>query len=471
MHPVKMTPQKIFVDHIQHEVPAFQRRYRWTQEQQWEPLWEDVSGLAESIIETGHSDPHFVGAVVLLPLGGHRIGRVNKRSVVDGQQRLITLQLLLDAVREVCQQRGHSSAAERLRDLVEIPERHRHNSANPDDAFKVWPTLVDRGAFRQAMRNDLSRGEFKNSRVVAAHNYFKNQTELWLQGKVADQTVANEGVAADSLDEAVRTRLELVVIELEKGDDPHIIFETSTIGVINPVLLWLLSSEVPIPQLSKSITALESYLVRRMACAMNARTYGQVFVRLLRELEESSPEYAGDTVVRYLDQQTVASSKWPSDQELLEAFATSPLYWSLTKGRINLILEGIEGELRTRSMTETQEVPRNLQIEHIMPQSWPSHWPLPSDTADEERASASRERLIQSIGNLTLVDRRLNSALSNAPWEQKRETLAQHSRLFLNKVLLDNAPPVWDESAIALRAQQLHQAAVRVWPRLVPARS
>lgn len=589
------TPEAIFYPVVHYEIPAFQRRYIWNQDEQWEPLWDDVSAQAEAIIseESGQANRHFMGAIVLQqrPTG---TGSIETRIVVDGQQRLTTLQLLIDAVQEVCQQNGHHRAADNLKLLVENPESRRRNG-NLDDAFKVWPTINDREAFRQAMRNDLSSDEFKNSRIVAAHDYFKNQTEQWLQGYPEEDNQRSK--AAEALDLAVRDCLELVVIDLGQADKPNIIFETLNargtpllpsdmiknlvlhkaglesdedeklpeaaaqlwgfsddwwgqeigrgyqrrpridiylnnwltlrnlsetradkefeefseyvkkhekaggsihsiagdigrlasiyrdidqlkvpeieqflyrrqvmgIGVITPVLLWLLSSEVPGPQFSKSITALESYLVRRMVCGMSARTYGQIFVQLLKELERSGPETAGDTVVRYLGQQEVNSSLWPDDQSLLETFATSPLYSSLTRGRLNLILQGIEGELRARSMAETQTVPGGLSIEHIMPQAWQRHWPLPGDTADEER-SRSRNRLIQSIGNLTLVTQRLNSALSNAPWEQKRETLAQHSTLFLNKILLDNAPAVWDEAAIAGRAERLHQAAVRVWP-------
>lgn len=587
------TPQKIFFDIVQYEVPAFQRRYIWNQEQQWEPLWEDVSDLAESIIETGDSNPHFMGAVVLQQLPT-QTGEIGKRIVVDGQQRLTTLQLLLDAIQEVFQERGHRRSAARLRSLVETAEEHR--GSNPDDAFKVWPTITDRAAFRQAMRNDLSSDEFKNSLIVIAHEYFKSRAEQWLQGFPEEDDQRDN--AAEALDYAVRNCLELVVIDLGQADEPHIIFETLNargtpllqsdmiknhilykagiesdeddqfpqeaerlwgfsdqwwaaeigrghqrrprvdtylnnwltlrnrtetklknefevfrnyvekpendqvsiqriaddisrlgkiyrdidqvnlpeieqflrrrqvmgIGVITPILLWLLSSDVPKQELSKSITALESYLVRRMACGLSARNYGTLFTGLLEELESAGPENAGSSAVRYLERQTAAGNVWPNDQALLETFITSPLYWSLTRGRLNLILQGIEGELRARSMTETQTVPGGLSIEHIMPQSWHRHWPLPDGTADEERASASRNRLIQSIGNLTLVNQSLNSALSNAPWEQKRETLAQHSTLFLNKILLDNAPAVWDEAAIAGRAERLHQAAVRVWP-------
>ena len=230
-----------------------------------------------------------------------------------------------------------------------------------------------------------------------------------------------------------------------------------------PVLLWLLSSDVPGPQLSKSITALESFMVRRSACGMGARSYGRLFAGLIEELSASGPSVAGDTIIRYLARQEANATVWPNDQDLLEAFLTSPLYRRLTQGRLNLILQGIEGELRT-AMSETQAVPRNLHIEHIMPQGWQIHWQLPNDTEDRERATSRRNNLIHSIGNLTLVNQRLNAGLSNAPWEQKRETLARHSVLFLNKTLIENAPQVWDESTIAERATKLHQAAIKVWP-------
>ena len=188
-----------------------------------------------------------------------------------------------------------------------------------------------------------------------------------------------------------------------------------------------------------------------------------MFTGLIGELENSGPEQAGDTVVRYLAMQTAYANLWPDDQTLLDKFVNDPLYWSLTAGRLNLILQGIEGELRT-TMAETQTVPRTLHIEHVMPQVWYQHWPLPADVADTDAATSRRNRLVHSIGNLTLVNERLNSALSNAPWEQKKETLNKHTVLFLNKNLLDNAPLSWNEDTIMERSKRLHQAAIKVWP-------
>ena len=588
-----MIPQELFIKVVRYEVPVFQRPYIWNQNDQWEPLWEDVSDIAESIIENGRAVRHFMGAIVLQQRP-NPIRSIETRIVVDGQQRLTTLQLLIDAVQEICEQRGHKSPADRLFPLVHTPEAFW--GGDSDLAFKVWPTVFDRAAFRHAMSNSLPSDEYRNSRIVAAHNYFKNMAEQWLE--VFPTEDDQRQAAADALEETVSRYLELVVIDLGTSDDPHIIFETLNargtpllpsdmiknqilykagigssdadeplldesntlwafgedwwrqeigrghqrrpridvylnnwltlrkrsevkshteftafsdyvedaesngvaiqdiasdigklgtiyreidqrslpeiesflyrrqvmdIGVVIPPLLWLLSSDVPGPQFSKSISALESYLVRRMACGMSARSYGQLFVGLVAALESSGPEYAGDTVVQYLVKQDAYTNLWPDDQALLDKFLTEPLYWSLTAGRLNLILQGIEGELRT-AMAETQTVPRNLTIEHVMPQGWSHYWPLQAASDNSDMAIARRNRLIHSIGNLTLVNGRLNPALSNRPWRQKKESIEHHSVLFLNKDLLENAPSDWDETSIADRGKRLHQAAVRVWP-------
>ena len=42
-----LTPQAIFINQQRLVVPLFQRRYVWTEEKQWEPLWEDVARVAD----------------------------------------------------------------------------------------------------------------------------------------------------------------------------------------------------------------------------------------------------------------------------------------------------------------------------------------------------------------------------------------------------------------------------------------
>ena len=53
-------------------VPLFQRPYVWSQERQWQPLWEDISDRAEDVLAASRSRnrssrvrSHFLGAIVL----------------------------------------------------------------------------------------------------------------------------------------------------------------------------------------------------------------------------------------------------------------------------------------------------------------------------------------------------------------------------------------------------------------------
>src|SRR5206468_1335713 len=50
-----------------------------------------------------------------------------------------------------------------------------------------------------------------------------------------------------------------------------------------------------------------------------------------------------------------------------------------------------------------------LHIEHVMPRKWELHWPDP----DGQRSASDRDRLIHTIGNLTLLTGRLNAKVSN----------------------------------------------------------
>ena len=585
-------PQRLFVQPVRYEIPAFQRRYVWKQEEQWEPLWDDVEELAGAIMTEGRAEPHFMGAVVFQQTQ-FPTATIERRIVVDGQQRLTTLQLLIDAIQEVLEDQEHSGPAKRLTALVANGEEYLNG--NPDHAFKVWPTTVDRDAFRHAMSNELEAAKYANSRIVQAHEYFKAQAEQWL-----DQFPRDTGErAASALEEAVSRSLEIVVIDIEESDDPHIIFETlnargtpllqsdmvknkvlheagigirnddeeatpeerdiwpfdqddwwaqevgrglqrrprvdvylnhwltlrnqeemkpydefrafvkyadarvggdetiqdvvrdlgklgtiyrdveevrraniarflerrnvMNVGVVTPLLLWLLSVDLPHTRLANCLTALESFLVRRVVCGYSARSYGELFVGLIRKLAEAPTSDVDRVIVSYLGGQTAQAGLWPSDEELRERFVAAPLYWYLTRGRLRMVLEGIEEGLRTNK-AESHEVPDNLQIEHIMPQTWHPHWPLPDDSADDVEASAERDRVIHTIGNLTLVNGRLNPSLSNAPWNSKRETLAEHSVLFLNKRVVNKGPDVWDEAAIEKRAKWLHKRAVKIWP-------
>ena len=85
---------------ISYRIPVFQRPYAWGKTKQWQPLWDDARRIAEKLLGSDDNEappPHFMGALVL-QLQSAESGEVVKRIVVDGQQRLTTLQLLTNTI-------------------------------------------------------------------------------------------------------------------------------------------------------------------------------------------------------------------------------------------------------------------------------------------------------------------------------------------------------------------------------------
>jgi uncharacterized protein with ParB-like and HNH nuclease domain len=93
------TPQEIFNMPQRLLVPLFQRPYVWNEELQWEPLWRDLQNVATRILSNPNvpQQPHFLGAVVFQQLLSPS-GDLQQRTVIDGQQRLTTLQIMFDAI-------------------------------------------------------------------------------------------------------------------------------------------------------------------------------------------------------------------------------------------------------------------------------------------------------------------------------------------------------------------------------------
>ena len=214
------TPQVIFNLPQRLLVPLFQRPYVWEEERQWRPLWDDVERVANKVLEKDHSVKHFLGAVVLQQ-ELTTTGTLATRTIIDGQQRLTTLQLLFDATFEEIQKLGLDSIARKLTDLIENAEHQRYNDENK---FKLWPTNRDRDAFREVMGEPHPKYEelkFSDSKIVKAHQFFSIEARAWLL--VDSNSITDR---ANALVDAITTRLQLVVIDLKPNEDAQEIFET-----------------------------------------------------------------------------------------------------------------------------------------------------------------------------------------------------------------------------------------------------
>jgi Protein of unknown function DUF262/Protein of unknown function (DUF1524) len=245
------------------------------------------------------------------------------------------------------------------------------------------------------------------------------------------------------------------------------------IVVFHPVLLAIMGrSGSDQADLDAVGVALESYLVRRIVCSQQTRGYAEVVMKTLlaviRDLDANIP--AAPALTKALVEQSAEAYRWPEDESFKDAWLTERFYGGFRRSRVMMILQALE-EHYQRKGTKGEPIVgfdfSNLEIEHILPQKWKLHWPLPKG----ESAQRERERKLHGIGNLTLVSGKLNPALSNAAWlngpngkKGKRGALDDHSKLQLNATLVKAYPKVWNEAAIGQRAATLFESARQIWP-------
>ena len=245
MKPRYISLAQVFGPPVRFVVPLFQRPYVWEKKAQWKPLWDDVSTVAERILAAGPGAPvrgHFLGSVVL-EQENTGTGSVERRSVIDGQQRLTTIQLLLkaathafDTAKKPTPEDGQAlaKAGQQVSSLVVNPPY-----ATGEEAYKVWPTNEDRASFRSVL--DASRPEevTGTGHIPGAYRFFFDEIRAWLQ---AD---GSSGARAAALSRALLHHLQVIVLDLEATDEPQAIFETLNTGgaPLSPVDLvknWLL---------------------------------------------------------------------------------------------------------------------------------------------------------------------------------------------------------------------------------------
>jgi hypothetical protein len=215
--PRLMTLQDLFGDRIFYEVPIYQRSYVWNRDDQWQPLWEDIHSLTTARLDGLPALGHFLGAIVI-ELVSAEPGRVKEYSVIDGQQRLTTLQIVIAALRSVMQEHEPDRAGEVDR-LLKNEGRH----ADGKLSFKVWPSDTDQPSFMATVRPQHGEPAVSEAGMAGAYHYFRGQIATWLAD--ADTPEAR-GQRVDALQDVLEGLLQVVAILLDGSSDAQVIFET-----------------------------------------------------------------------------------------------------------------------------------------------------------------------------------------------------------------------------------------------------
>ena len=233
-------------------------------------------------------------------------------------------------------------------------------------------------------------------------------------------------------------------------------------GAVWPLLLKLRHLDIGAEDREACFVAIESYLVRRLIAGYQARSYDQVALELIEGLSEQAqiPEGPDKVIRKHLTSYSENANLWPNDAVTIQAV----LQRNLALYACRLVLAGLERNL-IPPMAGNPTLPAGLHVEHLMPRGWgPAEWPLPSEI-DPEQAEEERSQALATLGNLTLLNARLNSSASNRAWQVKREKIQESDNLFLNRRLLQESGDQWTEEDIEQRGRWIGDMVVKIWPR------
>lgn len=197
--------QRVLEGSRQFLVPHYQRPYSW-REEQWKALWRDLIEL----VEETDPKPHFLGSIVTSPARSVPEG-VEKRLLIDGQQRLTTVLVLLTLIRDRARDGGVTRLAEKVQDLI----TNRHDEGS--DHFKLLPTQgedpadSDRDVFIRMVRGDRVTAA---EGIAGAYAFFANKLRR------------ADAPDLESLFRIIVGKLTLVSIILDEKDNAHRIFES-----------------------------------------------------------------------------------------------------------------------------------------------------------------------------------------------------------------------------------------------------
>lgn len=227
----------LFSSQLRYVVPMFQRHYVWQQDPQWSTLWEDVTEKADFQIEGRQTNAHYLGALIIEGVRPTSPREVKRFLIVDGQQRLITLQLLLSAFRDIARERSWNALDRTTSRLIENPDPDVMEYPE-EERFKVWPTQLNRGVFtdiidagsRTALekkypliRLPRKRKPELRSKLVEAYLHFATEIVTWLE-QTSARTAHSQEECAFKLLQAIQQDFSVVEIALSEGDDSQEIF-------------------------------------------------------------------------------------------------------------------------------------------------------------------------------------------------------------------------------------------------------
>ena len=211
-----VTVRSVFEVERRLSAPLYQRRFSWDKKN-LDEFWEDVR-----LVEVGHSEALFLGAIILKHEGPSdpSAGAIEEFLVLDGQQRIATLFLTLLAIALEWQEHGHQNEATSIAETFLMSTRTT-TRGKP----RFFPTIPDAPEFVLLCRKLRVNWEvypgatFKPGRMSDALER--------AQSEVRDRCISEDGFDGEALRGLERTivdKVEIAAINIAERHQPNEVF-------------------------------------------------------------------------------------------------------------------------------------------------------------------------------------------------------------------------------------------------------
>lgn len=328
-----------------------------------------------------------------------------------------------------------------------------------EDAIDFWNQEKTSGRIRRTtvelfLYSYLVIKKEANVKLDTLFKEFKN----YLKDKTAEQKIA----FAKDINEYAKVYEEmpdgenLAEISFDQHEKRffHVIREFD-VNTIFPLVLMIYKEVTNLEERIKILKVLESYISRRTICKLTTKNYNNLFISILSEVKKMKTITAENLLAK-LNSYSDITNKFPSDAEFKEAFYNKYLINKYSREVLYCIALY---ELNHAYVDNRKLNFSGFSVEHMMPKNWIKNWKtLPNGVTKEVRSGK-----LLTLGNLTLIQGKLNSALRDSSWSKKRAKLKDYSTLkqTTDYLAIEN----WEESEIDKRGEKLFKIAEQIWKK------
>jgi len=229
-----------------------------------------------------------------------------------------------------------------------------------------------------------------------------------------------------------------------------------------PYVLYLLVNQKDKNEIKLICEYLESYMMRRMICHQDTRSYNKMFSDTLLTNSVLTIQNLKD----FINNKDEGRLTAPVEDEEIKKAINGGVY--LINEQNTGVLYMLETRLRSGAFAATTIKGINYYtLEHLMPKKWEQTWDK-TNLSDEN--IAQRNHLLYYLGNLAIIPGKLNTSISNNRWEVKLNgkgnkpglKTAASGLLTLDKYLTLSD---WNEKEMKNRADDIFNHILTVWKK------